>query len=150
VFIVVVGAGRLGILSAQCLAEKGHSVTIIDEDKAALETLPESFGGLRMEGSASELDTLKRSRMEEADLVLAVTERDSLNLLVAQLARNVFGVPKVAARIYDPQTEEVYRDLDVNIVCPTTLALDHFLETVEREPPERESSEQAPESEKGR
>jgi trk system potassium uptake protein TrkA len=130
VFVIVVGAGRLGILAAESLAGQGHSVTIIDENKAALETLPESFGGHRLEGSAAELATLKRSRMEDADLVLAVTEKDSLNLLVAQLAKKVFGVPNVAARIYDPRTESVYKDLDVNIVCPTTLALGDFLESL--------------------
>lgn len=131
VFVVVVGAGRLGILAAESLAAQGHSVTIIDESKTALETLPESFGGHRLEGSAAELATLKSSRMEDADLVLAVTEKDSLNLLVAQLAKKVFGVPNVAARIYDPRTEKVYKDLDVNIVCPTTLALDDFLESLQ-------------------
>lgn len=139
-FAVVVGAGRLGILAAESLAHEGHSVTIIDESKVALETLSESFGGHRLEGSAAELATLKRSRMEEADLVLAVTERDSLNLLVAQLAKKVFGVPRVAARIYDPQTERVYKDLEVDIVCPTTLALDHFLGKLLQETPSPESA----------
>ncbi|MBU1701282.1 MAG: TrkA family potassium uptake protein [Candidatus Eisenbacteria bacterium] len=126
-FVVVVGAGRFGSLAAQALAEQGVSVTIIDQSLDILETLPESFSGFRLEGDAAELETLKRSRMDEADVVLAVTESDSLNLLVAQLARELFGVTRVVARIFDPVTESVYKHLDVTILCPTTLGLDNLL-----------------------
>ncbi|MBD3334151.1 MAG: TrkA family potassium uptake protein [Candidatus Eisenbacteria bacterium] len=144
-FIIVAGAGRLGSVAAQTLAQRGHSVTVIDFRRDRLDALPESFGGFRLEGDAAELETLKRSRMEDADVVVAVTESDSLNLMVAQLARNRFGVTKVIARIYDQVTEQVYRHLDVKIVCPTTLALDSVLDelTGERATEEETSPEES-------
>jgi trk system potassium uptake protein TrkA len=134
VFIVVVGAGRLGLQIAESLTHAGHAVTLLDESRNALESLAGGFSGSRLEGDAAELEALKRSRMEEADVVVAVTEKDSLNLLVAQVARSVFGVPRVVARIYDPQTEEVYRHLDVDIVCPTSLSAQRILGILRDDP----------------
>jgi trk system potassium uptake protein TrkA len=142
-FVVIVGAGRFGGLAAKALSEKGVSVTIIDQSQEILDALPESFSGFRLEGDAAELETLKRSRMDEADVVLAVTESDSLNLLVAQVARDLFGVTHVVARIFDPETEEVYKHLDVTILCPTTLGLNNLLSDLmrDRKQPERSAQD---------
>ncbi len=131
-FVVVVGAGRLGSRLADALSRRGDAVVVIDRDPQRLAALPASFGGFRVEGDASHLAVLRQAGLEKADVVIATTHADNANLMVAQVARRVFGVPHVVARVYDPSREAVYARLGIETICPTTVAAELFLDTVER------------------
>ncbi len=127
-YIIVVGCGRLGSAVAQRCSEAGHSVVVIDRSAAALEALsPADFGGFLHEGDASEPATLVRAGVERADLLVAATQNDNVNLLVAQVARSHFGVPRVIARVFDPRRQAIYEQLALDTVCPTSLAIDAML-----------------------
>jgi trk system potassium uptake protein TrkA len=125
--IIVVGCGRLGSLLANRLSSLGSSVVVIDRAETAFENLSPEFSGFRVAGDAAELDVLRQARMEKAGCVLAITSHDNVNVMVAQVARTVFGVPKVMARVNDPSREAVYREFGIETICPTNLSAAAFL-----------------------
>jgi trk system potassium uptake protein TrkA len=132
-YVIVVGCGRLGSHLANLLSRAGHNVVVIDRKAAAFAGLAaDAYSGFRVEGDASEPAVLRRARIEQADLLIAATSEDNLNLMIALVARKVFGVKHVMARVYDPKREETYRELGLETVCPTLIAGEHFLTLVFR------------------
>lgn len=129
-YVIVVGCGRLGAHIANLLSRAEHRVVVIDRSEAAFAGLSEAFSGFRVEGDAAEPGVLKQAKIDRADLLIAATQEDNVNLMVALVAREAFGVPQVMARVYDPAREEVYRELGLSTVCPTLLAGEAFLELV--------------------
>jgi trk system potassium uptake protein TrkA len=129
-FIVIVGCGRLGSYLANRLSKAGHGVVVIDVDEGAFRNLSPEYSGFRVEGDATELAVLKEAKVGNADLVVAATRDDNINLMVAQVARSAFSVGRVLARVFDPNREEVYRSLGVETICPTALAGALFLESI--------------------
>ncbi|MCD6359612.1 MAG: TrkA family potassium uptake protein [Armatimonadetes bacterium] len=119
-FILVVGCGRLGSYLANRLSEHGHSVVAIDRDEAAFEALSPEFSGFRLEGDATEFAVLREADIGNADMVVVTTHNDNINLLVSQVAKRLFGVERVIARVYEPERERTYRDLGIDTVCPVT------------------------------
>lgn len=129
-FIIIVGCGRLGSYLANRLSRDGHSVVVIDVNESAFDALSVEYSGFRLEGDATELAVLKSAKVDKADLVIATTREDNVNLMVTQIAKNIFRVPKVMARVFDPKQEEIYCDLNIETVCPTSLAGDVLLQSI--------------------
>lgn len=129
-FIIIVGCGRLGSYLANRLSHEGHSLVVVDNDQSAFDALSDEYSGFRVEGDATEFAVLQQAKIDEADIVIATTREDNVNLMVAQIARKVFGVPKVMARVFDPKHEETYRYLSIETICPTTIAGNVFLESL--------------------
>ena len=107
-YIIIVGCGRLGAMLANQLSTLGRNVVVIDDDEAAFQHLSTQFSGFQITGNAAETAVLRRARIEKADCLLAITRYDNVNLMVAQVAKTIFHVPKVVARVYDPSREQVY------------------------------------------
>jgi trk system potassium uptake protein len=128
--IIIAGCGRLGGTLANTLSNTGHSVVVIDQRQRAFDKLGVDFSGIRLLGDVTELGTLKEAQIDRADHVFAVTTRDSTNLMVAQIAQEMFKVPSVVARVYDSAREEVYREFGVRTVSPTRLSTQAFLDLV--------------------
>ncbi|MBN2310007.1 MAG: TrkA family potassium uptake protein [Candidatus Hydrogenedentes bacterium] len=126
-YIVVVGCGRLGAYLANQLSQRGHSVVVIDVDRRSFRHLSAAFSGFKIEADGTEVAALRQAKAEKADLLLATTRRDNVNLMVAQVAKQALGVPRVIARVFDPEREESYRGLGVETVCSTVVAGDTFL-----------------------
>ncbi len=129
-FIVIVGCGRLGSYLANGLSRVGHSVVVVDRRPEAFDLLNAEFSGFKIVGDAVESEVLREARLDQADLLLAVAEEDNVNLMVAQVGREVFGVAQVMARVADPARQVAYREFDIATVCPTTLAGDLLLKTL--------------------
>ncbi len=129
-YVIVVGCGRLGALLATRLSQAGHSVVIIDYNEAKLAKLPADFSGYRMQQDATEAETLRQAKAHRADFVIAATNNDNVNLMVAQIAKVIFNVPHVMARVFNPAREAIYRELGIDVICPTKLSADLFLEVV--------------------
>lgn len=119
--IVILGCGRVGARLALLMEEDGHEVSIIDSDPASLERLPSNFMGRTTLGTGIDVDVLKAAGIESADAFAAVTNFDNTNIMACQVAKEIFGVKKVLARIYDPGRENLYHHLGLETVCPTTL-----------------------------
>lgn len=129
-YIVVVGCGRLGSLLANRLSRDGNSVVVIDRVETVLDDLSPDFSGFRINGDATHMAVLKAAKLKNADVLIATTPEDNVNLMVAQVAQKVFRVPHVLARVFDPRREEIYAQLGIDTICPTSLAAGKFLEAL--------------------
>ena len=139
-YIVIVGCGRLGSHLANQLSRDGNSVVVIDTDEATFNDLSPDFSGFRVDGDATQMAVLKEAKLKEANILIATTHEDNVNLMVAQVARKIFCVPHVLARVFDPKREEVYAQLGIDTICPTSVAVDMFLRAVANEAAEREGA----------
>jgi trk system potassium uptake protein TrkA len=138
-YIIIVGCGRLGSILANHLSRRGSSVVVVDRDIAAFDQLSTEFSGFRVTGDAAELAVLRQAKIEKADCLLAVTRHDNVNLMVAQVASEVFQVPKVVARVFDPSREAVYGEFGIETICPTSLSAEGFLGALRDRPEAGES-----------
>lgn len=129
-FIVIVGCGRLGSYLANRLSRDGHSVVVVDINESTFDALAAEYSGFQVEGDATEFAVLKQAKTDRADLVIAASREDNINLMVAQIAKKIFHVPRVMARVFDPKREELYRALGIETICPTSIAGDVFLESL--------------------
>jgi len=121
----------MGSLLADRYSKMGHSLVIIDPNPASFSGLSSDFSGFTIEGDASELSVLTLAKIAQADIVITATRNDNINLMVAQIAKDIYKVPVVLARVYDPKREVIYRSMDVRTVCPTLLAAEEFIRQTE-------------------
>jgi trk system potassium uptake protein TrkA len=120
--MVILGCGRVGSTLARLMYHEGHQVTIIDLQSEAFRRLGQKYKGGRIVGNGIDEDVLKRAGIETAQVFIAVTQGDNRNIMAAQIARHVFNVPQVVARIYDPIRADRYRQLGVVTLFTTTIA----------------------------
>ena len=118
--VVIMGCGRIGSLAAAKLANLGHDVTIIDWNDAAFDRLPPSFRGKTVIGNALDIDILRDAGIKSADAFVAATSGDNRNIMASQIARQIFKVPRVVARIKDPIRAEIYSAIGIQVDCRTT------------------------------
>lgn len=114
--VVVIGCGRFGATLAYTLSNKGNFVTIIDQEASAFDILPNDFKGRMIEGDVLTRSTLHRAELEDADALVAVTRSDTLNALIAHIARTEFKVAKVVARNYDPRQQAIQEAFGIPII----------------------------------
>jgi len=120
-YVIIVGCGRVGSELAKLLSGEGHDVVVIDKTQEAFKRLGDTFNGLTMVGNGFDLALLKQVGIEKADAFCAVTDGDNTNLISAQVAKKIFSVPKVFARVYDPQRAHIYAALGLDIISGTML-----------------------------
>ena len=108
--IIVIGCGKVGSKLAQVLSEEGHGVVVVDNENKAFKSLDSSFNGITVTGVPIDQDVLRQAGIETADAIAAVTPDDNVNIMVCQIAKEIFKVPCVLARIYNPARE--------NHTCP--------------------------------
>ena len=118
--LIIIGCGRLGAELAFRLFSKGHTVTVIDHIPAAFTNLSREFRGRTLEGEVLNRDVLLRAGMETADGVAVVTNSDAVNLVVGHAAKEIFQVPRVVARNYDPRLRELHETFRLQTVSSAT------------------------------
>jgi len=121
VYVVIVGGGRIGRYVARDLVRKGHDVTVIELQGGRVETLVAETGVLVIEGDAADLRYLEQAHTERADVFVATTHEDDLNLVACQLARIEFGTKRVISRVNDPKNVEIFQVLGIEAVSSTRL-----------------------------
>jgi trk system potassium uptake protein TrkA len=129
---VIVGCGRVGSNLARQLSEEGDEVAVVDFSEAAFNRLGEDFVGEMVFGTGVDEDVLRRAGTAQADAFVAVTNADTTNIMAAQLAKYLFGVKQVICRIYDPSREDVYAELGLQTICPTTIGAEKVKRFFER------------------
>jgi trk system potassium uptake protein TrkA len=112
------------------LDRAGHDVTIVDRNRDSFNKLGSNYGGKMILGTGIDEDVLRKAGIEKADAFVAVTNGDNTNAMAAQIAKHVFHVPQVVARLYDPVREETYRLLGLDTVCSTVMGADKIREMV--------------------
>ena len=120
--IIILGCGRVGSTLAKQMSGEGHDVSVIDLTNDSFRRLGNKFKGQRLVGSGLDQDLLRRAKLDHADIFIAVTQGDNSNIMAAQIAREVFQVRQVVARIYDPIRAQAYREMGITTLCTTTLA----------------------------
>jgi trk system potassium uptake protein len=118
---LIVGCGRVGSALAKYLDADGHEVIVVDENASAFKRLGQRFKGHVVVGTGIDYDVLKRAGAATADGFIAVTNGDNRNIMAALIAQRMFKIKRIVARIYDPQRGQMYRELGVQTVCPTTV-----------------------------
>jgi len=128
-FVVIVGCGRFGSYLANRFSAEGSSVVVVDPDPESFTGLNSDFSGFTIEGNAFEFAVLEQAKVGKSDLFVAATEKDSTNLYCADVAKTHFKVPRVVARVYDPELTEIFRNTSIELVCPAVLSTDRFFQS---------------------
>jgi trk/ktr system potassium uptake protein len=126
--VIVMGCGRVGEQLILLLVAEGHQVVVIDCDVRALDRLGPNFKGRRVIGVGFDHDVLIEAGIKEADAFAATSSSDNANIVAARIARNVFRVPRVVARLYDPRRAEIYRRLGLLTISSTTWGAERIRE----------------------
>ncbi|HEY2327727.1 MAG TPA: TrkA family potassium uptake protein [Gaiellaceae bacterium] len=127
---IVVGCGRVGSSVALRLHDSDWDVTCIDENEDALTRLGESWTGGFLVGHGMDLHVLREAGIEEADAVVVTTDGDNSNIVIGQVAQERFQVPAVVVRVLDPGRAQFYSERGLNIVCPTSAAIETLVGAV--------------------
>ncbi len=120
-YVVIVGCGRVGAELARLLSQEGKDVVVIDQNEGAFARLGEAFNGVTMKGSGVSTKTLQAVGIERTDVFCALTNSDNINIMASQVAKGIFKVPRVIARVYDPLKATIYRSLGLDVLSETIL-----------------------------
>jgi trk system potassium uptake protein len=118
--VIIMGCGRVGEQLARLMSEEDHEIVVIDYDPRALARLGDSFRGKKVKGIGFDKDVLMEAGIEQADAFAATSASDNANVVAARIARNIFFVPRVVARLYDPRRAEIYQRLGLLTISSTT------------------------------
>lgn len=125
---IIIGCGKLGSGLALSLMKKGHTVTIIDIDREAFQLLGQDFKGEKIVGVGFDKEVLEKAHIRIADAVIACSKNDDSNALIGRIARNVYKVPHVISRLYDPRRAEIYRSLGIQTISTTSWGVQRAME----------------------
>ena len=129
--VIVMGCGRVGSLVSTLLAADGHQVTVIDNrEPSAAERLGPNFKGRLMHGLGYDQKVLLDSGIRDADAFVAASPLDNANVVAARIARNVFHVPRVICRLYDPRKATIYERLGLQTLAISTWGAARIMELV--------------------
>jgi trk/ktr system potassium uptake protein len=127
-YIIIVGASKAGINLAKSLLSAGHEVTIVDEDRAKVAALSETFGDAVMPGNGANASVLTAAGANRADVVTALTGDDATNLVVCQLTKLMFMNPRTISRVSDPANETLFQSIGVDATINSTRMLNYLIE----------------------
>ena len=128
--VIIGGCGRVGAQLATKLAFEKHEVVVIDKNVNAFKRLSKGFDGMTVRGMVFDRDVLEHAGADRSDAYVAVTSGDNSNVVSATIAREIYRVPKVVARIFDPRRAEIYRRLGIQTVSSVTWAANEISQLV--------------------
>jgi trk system potassium uptake protein len=126
--VVIMGCGRAGARLARRLEGEGNSVAIIDKNPTAFHLLGLEFKGTTVTGIGFDPNVLIAAGIERADVFIAVSSGDNSNIVSSTVAKDVFHVPKVITRIYDPRRAQIYRRMGIPTVAPVTWGVGKIMD----------------------
>jgi trk system potassium uptake protein len=132
VFVLIVGGGKVGLNVGRSLTLLGHDFVVVEQRPSRYDLLREELGDHLLFGDGTELWTLEKAGIGEADLVVAVTGDDEDNVVIALLAKHEYGVPKVVARVNDPRNQQTF---DLFAVDATVCAAGLVVSLIQHELP---------------
>ncbi len=127
-YIIIVGAGNVGYYLAKTLMNAGHEVLLIERDKRRCALLQDELGEMVMRGRGDEIHTMREAGADRADIVVACTGDDEDNLIISQIAKWYFNVPRTVARINDPRNEGIFQQLGIDATVSSTNIIYHLIE----------------------
>lgn len=127
-YVIVAGGGRIGHYLTRSLLEAGHEVLLIEKDKARADYLAAEFGDVVSLGDACEVRTMQETGMSRADVVVAVTGDDEDNLVICQLGKSRFHVPRTIARVNNPDNEDIFHQVGIDSTVSSTKIMFNLIE----------------------
>lgn len=127
---IIMGYGRIGAQVGKLLIEQNHDVTIIDHDADADGRLGPNFKGRIIRGLGFDHNVLIQAGIEEAEAFVAASHSDNANIVSARIARNIFHVPRVVARLFDPLRAEIYQRLGLTTISPNNWGAERILQVL--------------------
>jgi trk system potassium uptake protein TrkA len=127
---IIMGCGRIGSQLSELMSIQGHDVVVIDHDANATGRLGPKFRGRVVQGLGFDRDVLIKAGIEQADAFVASSSSDNANIVAARIARNIFRVPRVVARLYDPLRAEVYQRLGLITISSTTWGAERIYQVL--------------------
>ncbi|MCE7985855.1 MAG: TrkA family potassium uptake protein [Caldilinea sp. CFX5] len=124
--MIIIGCGRMGAGLAHLLSLRGHALTVVDKEQSAFAALGPTFRGRTLVGVGFDREVLLAAGVARADGVAAVTNSDEANIVAARIARTMFRVPSVVARVVDPQKAEIYQRLGVQTISTTVWGINRI------------------------
>ena len=124
-YMIITGSGRLGTEFAMRFSCQGHDVVMIDSNPDKLENLGAGFNGKAITGMPFDEDVLQEAGIIHADIVAAVTDDDNVNVMVSQIAKVLYRVPRVITRISTPDKVSTFIRMGFSVICPTIIAADN-------------------------
>jgi trk system potassium uptake protein TrkA len=128
--VMVIGCGRVGSVLANRLDEAGHQVVVLDRNQQAFRRLSEKFSGERIVGNGLVEEFVRPTLQEKTDILFAMTDKDNVNLMIAQRVKRHFDLGRVIAVVHDSILAGIYKELSVETVCPTDLVIKDLLQTI--------------------
>jgi trk system potassium uptake protein TrkA len=129
--VMIVGCGRVGSVLANRLDEAGHQVVVLDRNQHAFRRLSEKFSGERIVGNGLIEDYVRPTLKEKTDILFAMTEKDNVNLMIAQRVKQHFQLERVVAVVHDSILSGLYKELGLETVCPTDLVIKDLFQTIQ-------------------
>ena len=129
--VMIIGCGRVGSVLANRLDEEGHQVVVLDRNQQSFRRLSEKFSGERIVGNGLVEEFLRPTLEKKTDILFAITDKDNINLMIAQRVKLNFQLGRVIAVVHDSILAGLYKELAVETVCPTDLVIDDILKTIQ-------------------
>lgn len=126
-YVIIVGCELIGARIAKELANLGNDVVVIERNESKLESLSGDFNGMILHGIEFDQDNLVQAGIEKADIILALTDDDNLNITVSLVATKVFNVNRVISQVVDPSRRYLYELLDIESFCPINMGVNSLL-----------------------
>lgn len=127
-YVLIIGAGKVGSSLAQRLLQDNHSVALVEKDKATCEEITHKLDSLVINGDGCSPAVLKEAGIERADVVAAVTGEDEDNLIICQIAKERFSIDRTVGRVNDPKNEHIFLELGVDIPINATTIIARMIE----------------------
>lgn len=123
---LIVGCGRLGSSIANKYCASGKNVIVVDNHNDSFDRLSDSFSGYKFVGDATDINILETAYINKAKEIIIATGDDNTNLLVAHIARKLYGVPEVYVRLSDPESNQLLKGLNIKAIFPFELSFEEF------------------------
>jgi trk system potassium uptake protein TrkA len=127
-FIIIVGAGKVGYFLARRLVASKHTVSIVEKDQALCEEIAKELEGLVINGDGCNPRILEEAQAKRADVLAAVTGDDEDNLIICQLAKEIFGVRRTVGRVNNPDNEHAFAELGIDVPVDSTKIIAKIIE----------------------
>ncbi|HUV04147.1 MAG TPA: TrkA family potassium uptake protein [Armatimonadota bacterium] len=127
-YVIVAGGGKVGHYLTRALMDAGHEVLLVEKDRSRAAYLAEELGEVVVRGDACEVRTMREIGMERADVVVAATGDDEDNLVICQMAKRRFNVPRTIARVNNPQNEDIFHRLGIDSTVSSTKIIFNLIE----------------------
>jgi trk system potassium uptake protein TrkA len=126
--VIIVGCGKMGSGLALELIKKGHRVTVVGASIDEFSMLGKGFQGETIVGVGFDQQVLEQAGIKRADAIVACTKSDETNAVIGRISRNIYKVPRVISRLYDPRKAEIYRSLGIQTIATTSWGVKHAME----------------------